>query len=186
MSSLIRPGFRMEWHRTRFHSRELVAAVGHVLAAQLQKLGAYIRRTAKGSIRKAKKPSKPGNPPHGHGDELLKNRIMFDWDPGTRSMVIGPEKTNQIFFDGNGSPVRGTVPHVLEYGGDIWVLEAFNTHAQKWYRADLRSKRRLATKKTRLRKVHVEARPYMGPAFEANQQGVSGLFANSLTLSRAA
>jgi hypothetical protein len=72
----------------------------------LSKFGAFVRRTAKSSIRKRKKPSPPGSPPSSHTG-LLKRLIFFGYDPGKRSVVIGPE------------PLRSTVeaPPLLEYGG---------------------------------------------------------------------
>ena len=98
-------------------------------------------------------------------------------------MVAGPTPINMIFFNGAGKPVRGTVPRVLEYGGAVGILEVWRalsvrgkTHRRmrrkdrgmdlrgEWVRADLRSRRRLAGKKTRIRIAHVRARPYMGPA----------------------
>jgi hypothetical protein len=72
----------------------------------LSKFGAFVRRTAKSSIRKRKKPSPPGKPPSSHTG-LLKRLIFFGYDPNRRSVVIGPE------------PLRSTVeaPPLLEYGG---------------------------------------------------------------------
>jgi hypothetical protein len=72
----------------------------------LSKFGAFVRRTAKSSIRKRKKASPPGKPPSSHTG-LLKRLIFFGYDPGKRSVVIGPE------------PLRSTVeaPPLLEYGG---------------------------------------------------------------------
>ena len=81
------------------------------------------------------------------------------------SVLIGPAKTNQVFFNGNGQPMTGTVPEVLEYGGQIGILET-EIRPGYWIRADLRSKRRLAGKPKRLRKATIAARPYMTPAFE--------------------
>jgi len=74
----------------------------------LSKFGAFVRRTARSSIRKRKGASQPGSPPSSHTG-LLKKFIWFGYDPGSRSVVIGPARLSQ-----NG---RGKAPSLLEYGG---------------------------------------------------------------------
>ena len=74
----------------------------------LSKFGAFVRRTARSSIRKRKKPSAPGSPPSSHIG-LLKKFIWFGYEPAKRSVVIGPARLSQAG--------RGEAPHLLEYGG---------------------------------------------------------------------
>jgi hypothetical protein len=74
----------------------------------LSKFGAFVRRTAKSSIRKRKKPAPPGQPPSSHTG-LLKKFIFFGFDPSKRSVVIGPVRLSE-----NG---RGEAPSLLEHGG---------------------------------------------------------------------
>ena len=74
----------------------------------LSKFGAFVRRTAQSSIRKRKRISKPGEPPSSHIG-LLKKFIFFDYNPDSRSVVIGPVRLSQ-----NG---RGEAPSLLEHGG---------------------------------------------------------------------
>ena len=74
----------------------------------LSKFGAFVRRTARSSIRKRKKPSSPGAPPSSHIG-LLKKFIFFGYEPVKRSVVIGPVRLSQ--------KGRGEAPHLLEYGG---------------------------------------------------------------------
>jgi hypothetical protein len=74
----------------------------------LSKFGAFVRRTARSSIRKRKKPSSPGSPPSSHIG-LLKKFIFFGYEPAKRSVVIGPVRLSQ--------KGRGEAPHLLEYGG---------------------------------------------------------------------
>ena len=74
----------------------------------LSKFGAFVRRTARGSIRKRKKPSPPEQPPSSHVG-LLKKFIFFGYEPAKRSVVIGPVRLSQ--------KGRGEAPHLLEYGG---------------------------------------------------------------------
>ena len=139
----------------------------------LSKFGAYVMRRARTSIRKRKRASKPGQPPTNvtgilRGITGREPGIFFFYDKPRQSVIIGPTKANQVFFNHHREPVQGTVPSVLEYGGQIKILEAnYGRHGKdKWYRADLRSKRRLAELETRLRTVTIAARPYMQPAFD--------------------
>ena len=74
----------------------------------LSRFGAFVRRTARSSIRKRKKASEPGAPPSSHIG-LLKKFIYFGYDPSANSVVIGPVRLSQ-----NG---RGEAPELLEYGG---------------------------------------------------------------------
>ena len=99
--------------KTFFDRRAVIEAVGRANAMVLSKAGAFIRRTAKGSIRYSKNPSRPGMPPHAHRSKKgnktspLRELIFFAYDEPTASLVIGP------------TPFRGRaiVPRVLELGG---------------------------------------------------------------------
>lgn len=146
----------------------------------LSKFGAFVRRTARASIRNAsgkrvanlaaklrdeKNPkkrdriqaqidkakaatiSKPGQPPKGHGQQLLKQGIQFAADPASRSVVVGAVKLNK----------PGMVPETLEYGGQATIRTKSNT-----------------------RRVRVRARPFMAPAFTSNQPKLSQLWADSV------
>ena len=88
----------------------------------MNRFGSFVRRTAMKSIRNAKKTSKPGEPPKGKTGKL-RDLLLFQYDPKSRNDVIGPAKTNQVFFNGNGKPVTGTVPEVIEEGGSFYVME---------------------------------------------------------------
>ena len=72
----------------------------------LSRFGAFVRQRARHSIRKRRKVSKPGKPPHSHVG-LLRNGILFAYDSHRKSVVIGPVLLRL------GSPV----PALLEYGG---------------------------------------------------------------------
>lgn len=92
--------------RLFFDRAGVLAKVDAATRRVLSKFGAFVRRTAKSSIRSRKKPSPPGSPPSSHTG-LLKRLIFFGYDPARRSVVIGP------------APLRSTVeaPPLLEYGG---------------------------------------------------------------------
>jgi len=131
-----------------------------------RRFGGFVRRTAMNSLRTRKSASAPGQPPHSH-TKVLKRNIFFSLNPADRNVIIGPVKTNQVFFNKHRQPVTGTVPEVLEFGGSIRVFEAKPEWANVWRRVDLRSRRRVTGWDKRLRKVEIRPRPYMGPAFEA-------------------
>lgn len=170
-----------------FDSPRVLAAADRATVRNLSKIGAFVRRTAKGLIRKVGKkgtPSTPGSPPKSRTG-ILKEFLYFAFDPSRRSVVVGPARTNQVFFKGNGQPVTGTVPAVLEFGGSIGVLEWYLPRRGKWVRADLRSKRKLAARTTRIRTVTIAARPYMQPALAKEAPKFAEIWANTIT-SRAA
>jgi len=89
-----------------FDRAKVKGAVDRAARKVLSKFGAFVRQTAKGSIRKRQKPSQPGTPPSSHTG-LLKRLIFFGFDPAKKSVVIGP------------APLRAAVeaPPLLEYGG---------------------------------------------------------------------
>src|SRR5690606_17947878 len=64
-------------------------------------------RTKTGKKSKARRTSRPGEPPKSHTG-LLKRFIFFSYDPQADSVVIGPTKLNQKSAD---------VLAALEYGG---------------------------------------------------------------------
>jgi len=94
-----------------FDSAKVVRSVDKSTRKVLSKFGAFVRRTAKQSIRKRKTSSAPGAPPSSHTG-LLKRFIFFGYDPQKRSVVIGPERLDQKNTD---------APHTLEYGGRTTV-----------------------------------------------------------------
>jgi phage gpG-like protein len=94
-----------------FDSPKVIRSVDKTTRSVLSRFGAFVRRTAKSSIRKRQKVSESGTPPSSHTG-LLKRFIFFGYDPQKRSVVIGPERLNQKNTD---------APHTLEYGGRTTV-----------------------------------------------------------------
>ena len=80
-------------------------AVDRATRRQLSGAGAFIRERAMTSIRKRKRISRPGRPPHSHAGHL-RRLIFFAYDPGSESMVIGPVRFK-----------TGEAPNLLEFGG---------------------------------------------------------------------
>jgi len=147
----------------------------------LSKFGSYVRKVARNSIKRGKRTSEPGSPPVAHDGEIKK--ILFAFQSQSNSVIVGPAKSNQVNFNADGKPTKGTIPSVLEEGGEIQVEEFFNEFAQKWYRRDQRYKRAggQASRKRRRRKIRIQARPFMLPAFERSKHKLPEYIRNSIT-----
>jgi hypothetical protein len=80
----------------------------------LARAGAYVRRTAANSIKRARrdsdgsfKPSPPGQPPRSRTG-LLKRFLLFSYDDRSDSVVVGPVRISSL---------SGQAPMLLEFGG---------------------------------------------------------------------
>jgi len=126
--------------RVRKHSKDWTRGF-------LSRVGAFVMRSARSSIRKAKKVAEPGNPPHAHGKRSpLRYGIFFAVEP--YNVVIGPVRLDRAKRrDRSYVTSDKTGPQLLEEGGTA-VL-----HPGRG------SKRR--AKRMRYRKF-----PYMKPAFD--------------------
>jgi len=91
-----------------FDRQAVISKVDAATRRVLSTFGAFVRRSAKSSIRKRKKAAPPGQPPSSHTG-LLKKFIFFGYDAARQSVVIGPTRLNQ--------KGRGEAPPLLEYGG---------------------------------------------------------------------
>lgn len=136
-----------------FDRPKVMRAVDRGKRQSLSKAGAFIRRTARRSIRKApktgKRTSQPGKPPYSH-EGSLRRLIFFGYDPQRDSVVIGP-----VGFR------RSTAPEALEHGGRS-VL----------YR---RRRGRLVAERVRVR-----ARPFMKPALDKERPKLAAVWRNSI------
>ena len=134
-----------------FDKAPVLRAADKATRRVLSRFGAYVRTTARHSIRKRKAASRPGRPPSSHTG-LLRRFIYFGYDRGRKSVVIGPQRLNQKV---------GDAPAALEHGGVSTIVEG------------LRHRRRK-------RRVRIIARPFMGPAFEKEKPKLPSMWANSI------
>jgi hypothetical protein len=134
-----------------FDRKKVTDAVDKAARSVLSRAGAFIRTTAKHSIRTRKGISPPGSPPYSHTG-LLKRFIFFGYDAARKTVVVGPMRLNQKV---------GNAPEALEHGGDSEAVVGLR-----------RSRKR--------RRVRIKARPYMGPAMEQEMPKFPGLWANSV------
>jgi hypothetical protein len=94
-----------------FDRARVLAAADKATVRALSKAGAYVRTAARSSLRRRKRPSKPGTPPSVHADGFASLKtIFFAFEPGSRSVVVGPVKIN-------GARTSPTVPELHEFGG---------------------------------------------------------------------
>lgn len=148
--------------RSNFFDREsVIKAADAARRRVLSRFGAFVRQTAKRSIRKRKGASRPGTPPSSHTG-LLRDLIFFVYDRSRESVVIGPTLIN-----------RSTgAPETLEYGGDAKIQESRFVSGPKYGNRT----QRLTTSRT----IKVAARPYIRPAFEKELPGFLSLWKDSI------
>ena len=135
-----------------FDSAKVRTCTSRAQRRVLSRFGAFVRTRARTSIRKRKKPSASGQPPSSHTG-LLKKFIFFAYEPARQNVVIGPVRLSQKV---------GDAPAALEHGGQTKVVSA--------------TRRR----KRQVRTVTIQARPFMGPAFEAERPKLPAMWANSV------
>jgi hypothetical protein len=175
-----------------FDTKEIRSKLSEATRKVMSKFGAFVRATARQSIKTKPTSSAPGQPPHSHTGQLKKG-ILFGYDERQQSVVVGPVKL----------PKKGNAPEALEKGGEavkrrnprrkdhkigdrgIMLLRKTNSPASKQVK-DWSNRPRWVTFgpiRTARQVTHAEkletviwgpkmisgslrARPYMGPAFE--------------------
>ncbi|HOF17724.1 MAG TPA: hypothetical protein PK082_02350 [Phycisphaerae bacterium] len=192
--------------RMFFDSAAVVRSVDAATRKVLSKFGAFVRTAARTSIRPRKAPSAPGEPPHSHTGDL-RRRILFAYDPASRSVVVGPTLFHHVQLSAFLGP-GVSVPELLEHGGKAGVIETavrFGGH-MIWVRRDLRRMGKVAliaalrenlrrgraiklgggnvvvpAGQNRFRTYTLAARPYMGPAMMQELPKLPALWAGSVT-----
>ena len=154
-----------------FDRRAVMAATDNATRQVLSKFGAFVQRRAKSSIRapgadrdapkirnaqgrlvfRRLRASKPGDPPFSRTG-LLKKFIFFSFDSDRRSVVIGPTLINK--------PTGA--PETLEYGGTV--------DAPRWWKQDGKP----------MRRVRIEKRPYMQPAFDKERKSMPQMWKDAI------
>jgi hypothetical protein len=194
--------------RTHFDQTRLKKKVDEGTFRSLAHAGAAIRLTARRSIRRRKKPSRPGSPPHtptGH----LKRVLRYDVDRDSQEVVIGPvnEYSRTIWnlheFGGSIRPKPRLVKaHTFRVGkyGPIRRSGAtlrdrrgrFMRRSNQFARVQIRSEAQ-ARRATQIVKQENEyrmadakkrrrypQRPFMGPALESQRSRLPRFWANSV------
>jgi hypothetical protein len=199
ISSLV--GMRMK--AVFFDRRAVMDAVGRANQKLLSRAGAFIQRRAKSLIRKRKRASNPGEPPSSHVG-TLRNLIYFGYDTANESVVIGPLPLGAIGIVpptleyggesharrnprrkfrtiGDGGEIRiggrQSITTKRNKDGKFVTYAKLNTQAQADRANQLNAE--LYGPET-MGGGHIGPRPYMGPAFIAEQPNLPVLWANSV------
>lgn len=162
--------------KDQFFDRDnILFAVDQANRRVLSRLGAFIRRRARTSLRRRKRISAAGQPPRIHSRDsvqTLKN-ILFAYDPGRTSVVIGPVLLN------HNPLIQGTIPQLLEFGGNAGIREYRLRPAGPWLAGQPRSKRQVVAR--RVRSAKYAARPFMGPALAAETPNLASHWRGQVT-----
>ena len=145
-----------------FDSPKVMSAVDKATRKVLSKFGAFVRTRSRTSIRRRKGISQPGQPPSSHAGHL-RRLIFFGYDSSRRSVVIGPTPFGE-----------GEAPELLEQEhvpGTVRRVTRPDRTSRASGSSDKRGRRRTMT---------YRARPFMGPAFEKEKEGLPALWANSI------
>jgi len=143
---------RMQMKNLFFDTPKVQRSVDRGTRRVLSRFGAFVRRSAKSSIRPRKRVSRPGEPPSSHTG-LLKKFIFFAYQPRNKSVVIGPVQLTQ--------KGRGEAPRLLEHGGTA-TLQRHGKRDKANFRA------------------HFQGRPFMGPAFLKEQPKLPEMWRQSI------
>ena len=92
-----------------FDRDKVLKSLDKAVGKNMKKFGAYVRRSARSSIRNKKKSSPPGKPPRNVTGKL-KDFIFFGYDQSKKTVIIGPAG----FEDKPNRP-----PELLEHGGIV-------------------------------------------------------------------
>ena len=179
-----------------FDVPKIVAAMDEAKHKNLSKQLAFIRLTAKQSLKRKKKSSAPGRTPNVHSNSKFANlkNILFFYDRNTDSGIVGP-----VGF-GN---IKPAVPHLMEKGGS-WhgrsqLVQVSNAEAKRGTSVngkklrleyDYKTHTRIAKQQNRKPKYFAlvtgkrqyAPRPFMEPALdkELAEGRVSDIWANSI------
>lgn len=151
-----------------FDRPNLEFAIERAEIKSMSKVGAFVRRRARTSLRRSKKSSPAGQPPRVHtADKIatLKN-ILFGYDPRIRGVVVGPVRLNHV-AKLNRVILAGTLPQLMEFGGQAGIREWYDPRGRRWIPGAWRSKRLGAQFRQRIRRARYAERPFMAPALEA-------------------
>lgn len=181
--------------RTQFDKQKLKKKVETATFTSLRHAGGAIGKTARFSIRRRKKPSRPGSPPH-TPTGMLKRVIRYEVSNNKTEVTIGP--VNQIAgriwnlheFGGTATKRRKLKPHRFRVGefGPIRVkhqgIKTSFARVQLQTKAQANRATRLIVEENERRGEskprHYPKRPFMKPALEANRSRLPTFWANSI------
>ena len=135
------------------------------------RFGAFIRTSARSSIRQRKRVAAAGSPPSSH-DGRLRDFIFFGYDDRTETTVVGPALFKRQ------SP---TAPNLLEFGGQVQGDGRVIYVTREAGRDE--SGRFVSQGKKRVElngQITYRAFPFMSPALDKNVDKFPGLFSGAI------
>ena len=158
----------MEMKKVFFDTKAIKNAVDKETRQAISKSLAFVRRRQRSSLRRRKRPSRPGQTPSVHSRDpvaTLKN-ILFAYDASTQSGVVGMVKLNS-----RRSEVASSMelPELFEFGGTLRLNEV-SRDGKAWYQSRRTSRILPSHWKKRQRLVRIAPRPSAGPALEAEAE----------------
>lgn len=94
------------------------AAMDKKTTRVLSATGAFSRKAMQRGMRYRKSASQPGDYPSARrGNAMLRDRILFGFDVGTESLIVGPAKLDSQ--DKEVAAAGKTVPELINFGGTI-------------------------------------------------------------------
>ena len=181
--------------RTQFDKTKLKKKVETATFKSLRHAGGAIGKTARFSIRRRKKPSKPGSPPHTQTG-MLKRVIRYEVASNKTEVAIGPvnEIAGRIWnlheFGGTATKRRKLKPHRFKVGEHGPIRVKHQGIKTSFARIRLQTSAQ-ASRATRLveeenerrgdnKPRHYPNRPFMKPALETNRSRLPSFWANSV------
>ena len=181
--------------KTQFDKQKLKKKAEAATFTSLRHAGGAIGKTARFSIRRRKKSSKPGSPPHTQTG-MLKRVIRYEVTNNKTNVIIGPvnEVAGRLWnlheFGGVATKRRKLNPHRFRVGEHGPIRATQHGTKTKFARIELRTAAQ-ANRATRLiaeenerrsdnRPRHYPKRPFMKPALEANRSRLPRFWANSI------
>lgn len=170
--------------KTEIAKQNLQKKIREGTGRALDSAGEGVRERAVRSMRHSDQISKPGDPPHVHSRDprrSLLNMIVSREEGPPATVFIGPIPIS-LTRRSSGYRGRQSVPELLEFGGQVQVVQMQDGRRERWDRvSDLRL--RLMQRSGRLRGVsrklsnledtnlrstvhRYQARPFMRPALE--------------------
>ena len=150
--------FKFDPRRSFFDRKKVQKALTDDARKALSRIGAFIMRRARGSIRTNQRSARPDRPPRSHLG-TLKKQIFFAYDPRRLAVVVGPvlRVTSPAV-----KPIGKTIPELLERGGEAVVTaDGYSFPARGRKSQKTKSQVVRLARGTRLR---YSAHPYMEPA----------------------
>ena len=158
---------KIKWDQRR------IKRANHRYAARSvrESLGFIATRAKTKELQRGKKgPSKPNKPPHVHTRKAL-STIKYDYNYNDLTGVVGPVLQQR---SGNKTRNQTTVPATLEYGGTYTIQEHWQQFAKptegRWVRTTRGTARSGGKLRKRKRRITIQPRPFMRPAFQFELQ----------------